>query len=171
MTRDELNTQVKEIPLTKNKVAIVDFDDYEYLSQWKWRFHKGYAVRSVFIGKSNNKKKYNIIHMHRLINNTPDGILTDHINGDKLDNRKANLRNCNKAQNRANSKKNLLLTSKYKGVSFLKRDNNFIARIKVGKKIFHLGSSKDEKEMAKLYNEAAIKYFGEFACLNIIEEN
>lgn len=99
----------------------------------------------------------------------PEGI--DHIDGNKLNNHISNLRAANQSENIANSKSRKNSTSKYKGVSKTKSGSNWIARIaKDGKQIW-LGSFFNEKEAAKAYNEAAIKYFGEFAYLNKIEEN
>lgn len=73
------------ILLTKGFSAIVDDDDYEFLSQWKWHWTGGYAVRNT---AGSNGRKQKRLHMHRIINKTPDGSQTDHINGDTLDNRK-----------------------------------------------------------------------------------
>ncbi len=99
----------------------------------------------------------------------PEGI--DHIDGNKLNNHISNLRAANQSENIANSKSRKNSTSKYKGVSKTRSGSNWIARIaKDGKQIW-LGSFLNEKEAAKAYNEAAIKYFGEFAYLNKIEEN
>jgi len=73
---------MKRIKLTQEKVALVDDADFEFLNQWKWFYHQtGYA-------KSCHR------YMHRLINKTPKGFHTDHINRNKLDNRKSNLRYC-----------------------------------------------------------------------------
>ena len=75
---------MKEIKLTKGKVAIVDNDDFEFLNIQKWYLSShGYAVT----GKSPHQ------YMHRIINKTPKNLLTDHINRNTLDNRKINLRN------------------------------------------------------------------------------
>lgn len=84
----------KEIPLTKGKSAIVDDDLYWSLSQIKWHYSGGYAV--YFEKKTRPRKA---VRMHRLINNTPEGMDTDHINGNKLDNRRANLRTCSRSAN------------------------------------------------------------------------
>ncbi len=88
-----------------------------------------------------------------------------------MNNHISNLRAANQSENIANSKSRKNSTSKYKGVFKTKSGSNWIARIaKDGKQIW-LGSFLNEKEAAKAYNEAAIKYFGEFAYLNKIEEN
>lgn len=92
---------MKKIKLTQGKYALVDDEDYEWLSQWKWYFKKtgisGYAVRGVFNGKNMSK-----IFMHREIAKTPTGLLTDHINRKKLDNRRKNLRVVTHSENSKN---------------------------------------------------------------------
>ena len=83
-----------KIKLTKNKFALVDDQDFEWLNQWKWCVsNNNYAVRIQ------NKKA---ILMHRLIMNTPTEFDTDHINNDKLDNRRSNLRIVTRSQNMMN---------------------------------------------------------------------
>jgi hypothetical protein len=105
----------KKIPLGKGKFVIVDEEDYEYLSQWKWGLStSGYACRSNYLkkGEKGNRR----IWMHRLLNNTPDNMITDHINRNKLDNRKENLRNADKRLNGINRNKPKNNKSGFKGV-------------------------------------------------------
>ena len=78
---------MKEILLTQGKVAVVDDVDYEQLSRYKWQFDR-YAYRTIVL--DNGKKRS--IRMHRAIMQPPKGLVVDHINGDKLDNRRSNLR-------------------------------------------------------------------------------
>lgn len=143
----------KEIKLTKNKVALIDDEDFEFLNQFKWYFNTGYAMRR-------NKKQ--TILMHRVINNTPDGMETDHINRKKLDNRRINLRSCTNQQNQMNSSKMINTTSKYKGVCW--HINNKKWQVNIQNK--YLGYFKSELEAAKAYDKAAKELFGEFARLN-----
>jgi hypothetical protein len=159
----------RKIPLTKGQYAIVDPDDYYRLSEYKWFasvgcYGKFYAVCRK---PDPNGKKPKVICMHREVANTPDGLLCDHINGRTLDNRKANLRSATASQNIWNSKKTSKTGySKYKGITFYKRYQNWGATIHVnGRRIF-LGKFKDEIDAAKAYDRAAKKYFGEFAKLN-----
>lgn len=159
------NNHTKLIPLSQGKSAIIDAEDFNYLNQWKWRYNNGYAVRGVYLGKIDGKRKDKTIYMHRLVNNTPKSLITDHINMDRLDNRKANLRNCTRIQNNRNTKSKGG-TSKYKGVCWLKRDKKWIATITVDLKSIFLGLYKDEIEAALVYNEAATRYHKEFAYLN-----
>jgi hypothetical protein len=161
---------MKEIQLTQGKVALVDDDMYEYLNQWKWYANKlgnnFYAVRNLRI----NKKYVCSILMHRLVANNNSKMHTDHLNGNSLDNRKENLRICNTSENLMNQKKAVNNKSGYKGVG--KYDNNkskFRSTISYNGKSINLGYYKTIKEAAKAYNEAAIKYHGEFANLNKID--
>ena len=105
--------------------------------------------------------------MHRVVAKTPAGLECDHINGDSLDNRKANLRSATRLQNSWNTRKSQQIGySKYKGITFRKRRQKWAAQICVdGRRIF-LGTFEDETEAAKAYDKAAKKHFGEFAKLN-----
>lgn len=156
---------MKQIPLTKCKFALVDDEDYDYLMQWKWRFSGKYAVRS-------EHKTRKTIFMHRVVNNTPNGLQADHINNDKLDNRKENIRFATSGQNSRNKPKNRGV-SKYKGVFKVGGGKDKCWKTAVvsnGKRIW----SKcfyTEEEAALVYNQLALKHYGEFAYLNIIGIN
>jgi hypothetical protein len=158
----------KEIQLTQGQVAIVDDDMYDYLNQWKWCVNncngKLYAVRSLSI-----PKKRKIIYMHRFIVKNDSEMHTDHCNGNTLDNRKINLRICTNSQNLMNQKIHKNNKSGYKGIYFNKRTNRFDVYISIDKKQRRVGVYKDVKDAIKNYNEAAIKYYGEFANLNKID--
>lgn len=153
---------MKKIPLTKNKEAIVDSDDYDYLNNWKWSYvAAGYAIRGQ---QRNNKIKYYL--MHRVILKAKDNQEVDHINGNRLDNRKENLRFVSRQQNQWNRTKSLNKSSKYKGVNFHKKSNKWMARIRLNNKEIYLGIFKQEKDAARAYNKKAIELFGEYAKLN-----
>jgi hypothetical protein len=85
------------IPLTKGFSVIVDDEDFEWLNQWKWQYVGKYAARFV-----QTKKVRKIILMHRLLVDPPEGLEVDHINRNKLDNRRANLRAVNRSENMKN---------------------------------------------------------------------
>lgn len=158
---------MKRIPLTQGKFTIVDNKDYEWLNQWKWSFHsQGYAQR----GSSVNGKKTNL-KMHRVILNAPKGIVVDHRNGDKLDNRRANIRLCTQAQNLWNAGISKQNKSGYKGVFWEKKTRRFIVRIRNRKDNLYLGSYRNLLEAVIVWNEAAKKYHREFARLNKLPES
>lgn len=156
----------KAIPLTRGKYTIVDAIDYDWLMQWSWIYNptrdtdNGYAHTTRYIPSKTT------INMARLIMNTPKGMFTDHINGDTLDNRRCNLRICNRTENGRNRKKHKNCKSRYKGVYLEGR--KWRAQIRIDKKLKNIGTFFSEKEAALAYNEAAKKYFGEFAKCNLI---
>lgn len=163
----------KTIPLTRGFVTLVDEADYEWLSKWKWCYSAtgtGYAARAVKIPKT---RKNIHISMHRLIMNAPKGMQVDHINGNTLDNRRCNLRLCTNQQNCMNQygkNKFRKYSSEYKGVCWNKRNNRWESNIFVDGKLLHLGTFKSEISAARTYNDAATKYFKEFARLNVIHD-
>jgi hypothetical protein len=161
---------MKEIPLTQGKVALVDDEDFEELNRFKW-----YARRDDRRGKYYAQRKVGpcspIILMHRVIIKTLDGLITDHKDGNGLNNQKTNLRKCTEAENSFNKILMKNNTSGYKGVDFNKASNKFRARIAAfGRKIC-VGYFNNKTDAAIAYNQAAIKYHGEFARLNIIEQH
>ena len=155
---------MKEVPLTKGRVALVDDEDYERIAQFRWyaTFDGGrwYAMRSI-----NKNGRTRQEQMHRVILGLKPGEWGDHINHDGLDNRQANLRRCTLQQNRANSRKNSgRYSSHFKGVTFYKRNQQWGARICVNGHSTFLGLFDKEGDAAAAYAAAAIQYYGEFAC-------
>lgn len=147
--------------LGEGKYAIVDDSDWSLVSKYRWYLLKlGYVVRSV----GRNKKQF----LHREIMQPPKGFEVDHINGDRLDNRRAKLRICTHSQNGKNLKKRKNNKFGLKGVGWARREQMYRARIMVNYKDIHLGYFHTVKDAAKAYNEAARQYFGEYARLNQI---
>lgn len=149
--------------LSKGYETIIDDDDYKYLNRFSWYYAHGYAVRTIY----DSGKPYQL-RMHRLIIDTPDGLDTDHINGNRLDNRKINLRTATRSQNVANTFVKKQNKSGYKGVSWKKSNKKWCAQIMYNNKVYHIGLFTDIKKAAKAYNNAAKKYFGEYAVLNYV---
>lgn len=151
---------------------IVDDDDFDHLSKFTWRVQGingvKYASRCVTASDQESLKYPTSVKMHREIM----GIVlqrdkvVDHINHDGLDNRKVNLRVCDGYQNQGNRRKKKLCASKYKGVCWGYK--KWRAYIKTAGKRIELGSFLLEDDAARAYNEAAVKYFGEYAHLNVI---
>lgn len=154
---------MKYINLTQGLKAIIDDEDYASLSQWNWHVNSyGYAVGYL------KKQK---IKLHRLIMGDPVGIEIDHINGNKLDNRKGNLRLATRQQNAWNTCKNLRGGSSiYKGVTLHKANNRWRARITFNGKIKPLGLFKKEHHAAMAYDIWAKDIHSEFAKLNFRED-
>jgi hypothetical protein len=156
------DVDMKSIPLTQGKFALVDDEDYDRLIKLgKWCFNGQYATRK---GSGSS-----LMRMHRVIVNAPAGYEVDHINMDKLDNRKCNLRICTRAENQRHKGKPKRNTTGYIGIHPDKRDGCYYPRIMVNWESVSLGCYKTPEEAARAYDEAAKKYHGEFASLNFPE--
>lgn len=142
------------------KFALVDAEDLERVSSTFWTLHiKGYVV---------NTKRVNSTTLHRFVLNAPKGSQIDHINGDKLDNRKQNLRFCSDSQNRFNTPRYRNNTSGYKGVSWDKEKKKWKAQIAHFKKHVFIGRFNSAIEAARAYDVAAMRLHGPFAKTNKI---
>jgi hypothetical protein len=143
---------MKEILLSKGKVAIVDNECYSELSKYKWyAANKGklwYAARRPRDSSGNWKT----IYMHTEIMSTPSGFEIDHINGDGLDNRKENLRVVTHRENQQNM--HMLKTSKHPGVNWDIKNRKWRATIYIGDKNKHLGLFTLEEDASVAYQNA-----------------
>jgi len=145
----------KEIPLTQGKVALVDDDDFEELSKHKWYPNtRGYAWANIR-GKNTL--------MHRLLMGDIGKRQVDHINGNKLDNRKSNIRPCTQSENNANTGKNKKNTSGYRGVIYRKDICLWRAYLGLNGERISLGHYETPQAAARAYYAAARVAFGEFA--------
>lgn len=150
---------MRQIKLTKGYYSIVDDEDYDFLSQWKWHsVNKGYARRYGL-----NKE---LIFIHNVLTNCPKHKRVDHINGNPCDNRKENLRIVTCSQNSMNKKGRKTGSSKFKGVCFAKKRNKWQASIRVKNKEKFLGYFKTEIEAAKAYDIAALEHYKQYAKIN-----
>lgn len=155
----------KQIPLTQGKFALVDDADYEWLSQYRW--HAKYNGRQWYacreIGPRINRTR---IKMHRSILNAPDDKFVDHINNQTLDNRRVNLRLCDKSENGRNRSAQRNNTSGFKGVHWNREKRRWMAFIHLNRKFRHLGYYDTPEEAARAYDDAARELHGHFAYLN-----
>lgn len=149
---------MKTIPLTQGKIALVDDEDYERVSAFKWYAHKNYRTFYALRHTPWKDGARQVIRMHSFIMGIP---YVDHVNCDGLDNRKKNLRSADSRQSSQNRRKELNSCSRFKGVSWDKK--HWRARIKG---TISLGNFDSEEAAARAYDEAAKKLFGEFARLN-----
>jgi hypothetical protein len=155
------------VPLKrKNKthVMLIDYEDLALLKIYRWFVSTtGYVVKNFYQSKPRIES---MEYMHRLIFNPSKKESIDHINGNKLDNRKINLRICIAKENGKNL--NLKRTNKsgYKGVSWDKEKNKWLSKITSDLKQIFLGYFDSKDEAAKAYNQAANKYHKKFAKLN-----
>jgi len=141
----------------KNITFVIDKDMYLIISQYSWHVtRKGYVATFVY-------PEHKRIFMHHLIIGKPNPpMYVDHINGDKLDNRKLNLRLCTNSQNAMNRKLQNNNTSGSVGVSWSKSVQKWCAYIKINQKRIHLGVFDDINEAIKVRKNAEILYFKEF---------
>lgn len=156
------------LPLTNqpDKLAMIDPDMYAYLSGYLWHLtNLGYCAR---YDCAQGAKQ--MVYMHRQVLDVHDGsgphLYVDHINGNRADNRRSNLRLATKAENMRNRGRTKANTSGFKGVSYHAQSSKWRAYIKTNYKQLYLGLFEDPREAAKAYNEAALMLHGDFACLN-----
>lgn len=124
----------------KDERILVDYRDSQELNENGWYINAGgYAARTEYLGTWGGRQHSRLIYMHRQIMNAPTGKVIDHINGDKLDNRRGNLRICNQSVNMFNYGLPKHNTSGYRGVSWNKARNKWMAQIKHDKKNYNLG--------------------------------
>ena len=146
---------------TKNIKFIVDGDS-DLATQYKWYITPhGYAESTSSV---DGKKIH--LKLHRLIIGAKNGQQVDHINGNKLDNRKSNLRICTRSGNSANSKIRRNSKTGYKGVHKQTRSGKYEAKIMHNQKSIYISQFRTGLEAAMAYDNAALTLFGSFAKLN-----
>jgi hypothetical protein len=145
---------------------ILDTEDYEKIKNFHCNILKNPSNNKFYVTVYYNNKAKKLSRIIMNINNPK--IQVDHKFGDTLDNRKENLRICDNSQNQANKLTNKNNVSGYKGVSWYEQLKKWVVHIGYNNKQIHLGYFKNKIDAAKAYNEAALKYHGEFAKLNII---
>jgi hypothetical protein len=160
---------VREIPLTQGYMALVDDEDYDRVSQFKWHArvqrHTVYVGRSVYSGG-----RHTVMYLHRFILDAPRGIEVDHTDGDGLNCRRSNLRLADRVLNNGNRAKTVRGSSPYKGVSLNACSGTWRAKIRFQGTNIGLGFFRDPIDAARAYDAAARMYFGEFARVNFAAE-
>jgi hypothetical protein len=160
---------VKEIALTQGKAAIVDDEDFEFVSQFKWHAcgrggSRWYARRKVgVLGQPVFLKLHNA-----LVTPGPAEVV-DHINHDGLDNRRSNLRICTRQENGWNKLRPANNTSGFKGVSWHADRQLWRAVVHISRRQKYIGSFDTAEQAARAYDTAAVALFGAFAHLNFPE--
>lgn len=145
--------------------VIIDAEDIPKVEGYTWCVNKHkntfYAVTNIQLGN----RKYKSLYLHRLIMDFPE-LHIDHVSGNGLDNRKSNLRICTCQENHMNRKSHKNSSSKYKGISWHKRDKIWQARIRFNGKLIYIGYFDSDIEAAKAYDAKALELFDGFAKLN-----
>lgn len=154
---------MREIPLTRGLVALVDAGDFDWLNQWKWTPSGAYVIRRA-------KGEQRPIYMHRVIMAPGEGLVVDHINKNGRDNRRANLRVCTARDNVACSLRKPSATG-YRGVYFDGRrtSNPYRVQLTVRGQTINAGVFAKADEAARHYDALARTHNGEFAVLNFPE--
>lgn len=157
---------MKEIKLTKGKVALIDDADFEKISKYTWCASET-TTKGIFYAKTYINLRP--VYMHRMLMGIADrNIFVDHIDRNTLNNQSNNLRKCTRGQNRCNSATQGTIDSRYRGVT--KAGTRWRSLISINGKQKELGKFNTEMEAAIAYNLAATKQYGEFATLNNITQ-
>ena len=147
------------VSVISDKDFVVDHDDLQRVTAHRWYFDKHTGYYRTTGG-------YQTVH-EILLGKAPVGYVWDHIDGDKTNNSRSNLRLATYSQNNAGQKKRPGFTSKFKGVYLRSDGKKWVAQIKIGGRAKNLGSFLLEEDAAKAYDIAARGYFGEFARTNL----
>jgi len=156
---------MKKIPILNREkkviaYTIIDDCDYEGIKKFTWRLHiLGYVYTIL-------KKGKRATFLHRYLLNTPKGMECDHINMNRLDNRRSNLRNATLSENKCNRGMQKNNKSGFKGVIWETRRKKWRAWIAFRNVPYFLGYFESAKEAAKTYDKKAIELHGKFAYLN-----
>ena len=163
-----VDNEYVKIYLKDGHVGFFDIEFLEAVNEYKWRVISKSGNYYITTTQAKNDGKRDTIYLHRLIMGSPEGKVINHEDHNGLNCRKYNLTICSNAENVRYQNLSKANTSGYKGVHWYKRGSKWQARIKFNNKKIHLGYFENKIDAAKAYNDAAIKYFGKFAVLNVI---
>lgn len=159
------NADVKYIPLTQGKYAIVDAADFDWLSQYKWFATRNRSGTTFYAGRGEAGRT---VLMHREILSVAPGELVDHANHLGWDNRRSNIRPCTAQQNIFNRQMGPH-SSRYQGVFYRKDCRKWATRICLDQQTEYFGLFADEAEAARVWDRWAFALRGRFAYLNFPE--
>lgn len=156
-----------QVALSHGLFALVDECDLQTLSEYRWYPYKSYRTYYAVGHKLRPPNRLKRVQMHVLImGKQPKGMLIDHINGNGLDNRRANLRFATPTENSQNQRKRVECTSDFKGVDFDRYKLRWRARIFLNGECIYLGRYQHETDEARAYDNAARRLYGPLANLN-----
>lgn len=145
---------MKKIELNKENVyTLVDDDVFALIGHYKWYLHRGgYCYRNFW---NRETKKYYIVYLHRFVMNAKHGEEIDHIDRNKLNNRRCNLRFSNRYEQMRNAKYKVGVSG-YTGVTWHTQNGYWTAKIRIHGKRIHLGCFKDPKNASDVYQKALL---------------
>lgn len=155
-----LDKAYRLIPLTQGQNAIVDVEDFVWVSRYNWFAHWSPCTKSFYALRGTPNGLEN---MHRIIAGCKADEDCDHRNNNTLDNRRGNLRKCSQAQNARNKRTYKNSSTSLKGVTYRARTGKWEARIQVNGRRIHIGEYASPVQAAKAYDSAAIFYHADFA--------
>lgn len=153
---------MRQLPLTRDQVALVDGADFDWLSQWKW-YAQANGRGGFYAARREGDR---LIYMHAFIMESCGSLIADHRDGNGLNNQRANLRPATPLQNMMNRSGKVGGTSRFKGVWFDRHqsgENKWRSGIRLNGKIKYLGRFANEEDAGAAYAAAATEHFGEFA--------
>lgn len=154
--------QYAYIPLTQGYTATIDAADVPLVEGYNWTAYVRPNGAVHVFRKATIEGKLRNVWLHRVIAQTPDGLDTDHVDGDGLNNVRTNLRFATRSQNNRNQRRHDRNTSGHKGVSWHKKDKRWRACIHVNNRYIHLGHFVNIEDAVAAYENASAELHGEF---------